>query len=293
MKALLQTKQVCVVFKILVCVTLITLVSCSLVQLVWLRSLRWTFTLFSVFMSIFYGQKWRQGDSWPRLRPTRSRPLPYFFFLRIHLFRASRSIDVGLSVSYPCKVIPLSDEVGLWDDQESKTWSELFCSCNRNPFWTLRIVKVDNVIEPDPVNTNPASGEHMYVNRSSGDRDSSLWIVTNLVVHCSFFSMFKPSPYSPTCQTCRHTKLLVHENVFRQQCPSSVEESCFLCTNSFVRLIDWPVKEERGSLYVICMPKKSNVYQPPCTELIRACPFTLQYAWAELKFKTEDLPMMF
>ena len=33
------------------------------------------------------------------------------FFL--HLFRTSRSIDVGVSVSYPCKVIPLSDEVGL------------------------------------------------------------------------------------------------------------------------------------------------------------------------------------
>ena len=35
------------------------------------------------------------------------------FFL--HQFRASRSIDVGVSVSYPCKVIPLSDEHGLWD----------------------------------------------------------------------------------------------------------------------------------------------------------------------------------
>ena len=37
-----------------------------------------------------------------------------FFFL--HLFRASRrSIDVGVSVSYPCKVISFSNEVGLWD----------------------------------------------------------------------------------------------------------------------------------------------------------------------------------
>ena len=35
------------------------------------------------------------------------------FFLQE--FRASRSIDVGLSVSYPCKVIPISDEVRLWD----------------------------------------------------------------------------------------------------------------------------------------------------------------------------------
>ena len=33
----------------------------------------------------------------------------------LHQFRASRSIDVGVSVSYPCKVIPLSDEDGLWD----------------------------------------------------------------------------------------------------------------------------------------------------------------------------------
>ena len=42
-----------------------------------------------------------------------------FVALFLHLFRASRSIDVGISVagwvSYPCKVIPLSDEVGLWD----------------------------------------------------------------------------------------------------------------------------------------------------------------------------------
>ena len=35
------------------------------------------------------------------------------FFL--HQFRASQSIDVGVSISYPCKVIPLSDEDGLWD----------------------------------------------------------------------------------------------------------------------------------------------------------------------------------
>ena len=30
-----------------------------------------------------------------------------------HQFRASRSIDVGVSVSYRCNVIPLSDENGL------------------------------------------------------------------------------------------------------------------------------------------------------------------------------------
>ena len=41
------------------------------------------------------------------------------FFL--HQFRASRSIDVGVSVSYPCKVIPLSDEDGHWDKKKVKT----------------------------------------------------------------------------------------------------------------------------------------------------------------------------
>ena len=62
---------------------------------------------------IFCGRKWWRGDSRLQRRPTRSRPLPHSFFL--HQFRASQSIDVGVSVSYPCKVIPLSDEVGLWD----------------------------------------------------------------------------------------------------------------------------------------------------------------------------------
>ena len=41
----------------------------------------------------------------------------------LHLFRVSQSINVGVSVSYPSKVIPspLSDEVGLLDiDQESE-----------------------------------------------------------------------------------------------------------------------------------------------------------------------------
>ena len=36
-------------------------------------------------------------------------------FFALHLFQASRSIDIGVSVSWPCKVIRLSDEVGLWD----------------------------------------------------------------------------------------------------------------------------------------------------------------------------------
>ena len=31
-----------------------------------------------VFMSIFWGRKWRRGDPRPRRRPTRSRPLPHF-----------------------------------------------------------------------------------------------------------------------------------------------------------------------------------------------------------------------
>ena len=33
----------------------------------------------------------------------------------VHQFRASRAIDVGVSDNYPCKVIPLLDEDGLWD----------------------------------------------------------------------------------------------------------------------------------------------------------------------------------
>ena len=65
-----------------------------------------------IFMSIFCGRKWRWGDSRLRRLTTRSRPLSHFF---LHQFRASRSIDVAVSVSYPCKVIPLLDEDGLWD----------------------------------------------------------------------------------------------------------------------------------------------------------------------------------
>ena len=65
------------------------------------------------YVDFFCGRKWRRGDSRSWRQSRRSRPLPHFFFL--HLFRASQSIDVGVSVSYPCKVIPspLSDKVGL------------------------------------------------------------------------------------------------------------------------------------------------------------------------------------
>ena len=64
---------------------------------------------YSVILCRFFcGRKWRPGDSRRRRRPTRSS-----FFL--HQCWASQSIDVGVSVSYPCKVIPLSDEDGLWD----------------------------------------------------------------------------------------------------------------------------------------------------------------------------------
>ena len=65
-----------------------------------------------ILCRFFWGRKWRRGHARPRRRPTRSRPSPHFF---LHRFRASRSIDVGVSVSYPCKLIPFSDEDGLWD----------------------------------------------------------------------------------------------------------------------------------------------------------------------------------
>ena len=50
------------------------------------------------------------------------------FFL--HQFRASRSIDVGVSVSFPCKVIPLSDEDGLWDKIKKVKTKRQVCPWN-------------------------------------------------------------------------------------------------------------------------------------------------------------------
>ena len=52
-------------------------------------------------------------------------------------FRASRSIDVGVSASYPCKVIPLSDKDGLWLDRPPSTGS----NCWRRWFqlWYLKV----------------------------------------------------------------------------------------------------------------------------------------------------------
>ena len=65
-------------------------------------------------MSIFCGRKWRRGDPRPRCRPTIRRAWLHFFF-----FTCSELRDWSTSehqwVSYPCKVVPLSDEVGLWD----------------------------------------------------------------------------------------------------------------------------------------------------------------------------------
>ena len=56
-------------------------------------------------------RKWRRGDSRPQRRPTSCTEILAF----LQLFGASWSVEVGVSVSCPCKVIPLSDEVGLWD----------------------------------------------------------------------------------------------------------------------------------------------------------------------------------
>ena len=64
----------------------------------------------------FYGDFLRSKMAARRLEAAagqREARLCRTFFL--HQFRASRSIDVGVSISYPCKVIPLSDEDGLWD----------------------------------------------------------------------------------------------------------------------------------------------------------------------------------
>ena len=41
-------------------------------------------------MSIFCGRKWRRGDSRPRRRPTRSRPLPHFFSSPVSRFAINR-----------------------------------------------------------------------------------------------------------------------------------------------------------------------------------------------------------
>ena len=54
------------------------------------------------------------------------------FFL--HLFRASRSIDVSLAVSSPCKVMPLSNKVGLWDYHQESEKKENFALNNGEKF---------------------------------------------------------------------------------------------------------------------------------------------------------------
>ena len=103
---------------------------------------------YSVFLCrIFCGWKWRREDSRTRRWPMRSRPLPSFFFFT-GLFRFSRSIDLGVSVSYPCKVTPLSDEVWLWDyDQESENkktslpWTMVKCSWH--PKQACRAPRID------------------------------------------------------------------------------------------------------------------------------------------------------
>ena len=66
----------------------------------------------------FCGWEWWRGGSRPQRRPTSGRPWPQSFFHRIG---ASRLIDIGVSVSCPCKVIHLSPtKLGfeIW----SRTW---------------------------------------------------------------------------------------------------------------------------------------------------------------------------
>ena len=74
---------------------------------------------YSVFYVIFFAVENGGEETQGRGAGQQEAGLCRTFFL--HLFRALRSIDVGVSVSCPCKVIRLSDEVGLWDyDQESE-----------------------------------------------------------------------------------------------------------------------------------------------------------------------------
>ena len=99
-----------------------------------------------------------------------SQALAVIFFL--HLFRASRSIDVEVSVSCPCKVIPLSDEVAVWDMiKKVKTKRQVFPwkmvknswnpkqACNRS--WpVLHVVRRS-------FNTHDLSGVVVYISLHS------------------------------------------------------------------------------------------------------------------------------
>ena len=80
---------------------------------------------YSVILCRFFAVENGGEETRGRGAGQREAGLCHTYFL--HQFRASRSIDVGVSVSYPCKVIPLSDEDGLWDKiKKVKTERQVF-----------------------------------------------------------------------------------------------------------------------------------------------------------------------
>ena len=69
-------------------------------------------------MSIFCGRKWRRGDSRPRRRPTRSRPLPHFFSSPVSSFAINRRR--GISQLPLQSHFSLGRRWALRQDQESE-----------------------------------------------------------------------------------------------------------------------------------------------------------------------------
>ena len=89
-----------------------------------LSYLKGALSRYSVFSCRFFcSRKWRRGDSRPRSRPTSRRPWPHFFFSSpVRSFTIDRRRSIDQLATFPCKVIPLSDEVGfeIWSRLEVK-----------------------------------------------------------------------------------------------------------------------------------------------------------------------------
>ena len=79
-----------------------------MISLYLLTYLKGALSRYSVILCRFFAVE--NGGEETRGRGVGQREAGFCRTFFLHQFRASQSIDVGVSVSYPCKVIPLSDE---------------------------------------------------------------------------------------------------------------------------------------------------------------------------------------
>ena len=180
-----------------------------------------------------------------------SRSRPFERTMKYAMFLCNTSRSHVLYTLWFCYLVLL---LALADVSE-----QFSCICpftvaeNQVFFWQLPALEGHISAKPywiSMANTSPHKSTLQNVYRLT---KSFIWVLGRMFA-LSRSTSDEPVPsVSPTGQSIRRTELDSRRALLPENVP---------VTSGFVRLPDWPFREEGGSLYLVCS-RKSNVYQPP------------------------------